>query len=231
MGLPQWFWKEHCWFVGLEGPIPASVVGRKAGDIRRGQITEGLKYLAKELKLLFGSLHRAHAKLGPSVSGLAWERSLMSWSGKKWTWKPLSICFLDLGEGALPGQGWASSENPAPDLEPVVVDSLRAGWGWGYLLPSGSSELPLLPVLFAVGGLLLLSNVSCVGGFLWQRRLRRLAEGEETLALRGWRPMDDREPWGCCILKVSWGLVVLRGVSLIPFPLLPSGISEKTEIG
>nr|XP_055166840.1 nephrin isoform X3 [Nyctereutes procyonoides] len=43
--------------------------------------------------------------------------------------------------------------------------------------PVGPSGLPLLPVLFAVGGLLLLSNISCVGGFLWQRRLRRLAEG------------------------------------------------------
>ncbi|KAK1330284.1 hypothetical protein QTO34_010472 [Cnephaeus nilssonii] len=43
--------------------------------------------------------------------------------------------------------------------------------------PAESSELPLMPVLFAVGGLLLLSNASCVGGFLWQRRLRRLAEG------------------------------------------------------
>lgn len=35
-------------------------------------------------------------------------------------------------------------------------------------------------MLFAVGGLLLLSNVSCVGGLLWRRRLRRLAEGEES---------------------------------------------------
>ncbi|XP_034494146.1 nephrin isoform X4 [Ailuropoda melanoleuca] len=43
--------------------------------------------------------------------------------------------------------------------------------------PAGPSGMPLLPVLFAVGGLLLLSNISCVGGFLWQRRLRRLAEG------------------------------------------------------
>ncbi|XP_070354924.1 nephrin isoform X2 [Equus asinus] len=43
--------------------------------------------------------------------------------------------------------------------------------------PAGPSELPLLPVLFAVGGLLLLSNASCVGGFFWWRRLRRLAEG------------------------------------------------------
>ncbi|XP_012881738.1 PREDICTED: nephrin [Dipodomys ordii] len=42
---------------------------------------------------------------------------------------------------------------------------------------SGPPGLPLLPVLFAVGGLLLLSNASCVGGFLWRRRLRRLAEG------------------------------------------------------
>jgi hypothetical protein len=38
----------------------------------------------------------------------------------------------------------------------------------------------MLPVLFAVGGLLLLSNASCVGGFFWRQRLRRLAEGEET---------------------------------------------------
>ncbi|XP_008573896.1 PREDICTED: nephrin [Galeopterus variegatus] len=43
--------------------------------------------------------------------------------------------------------------------------------------PAGPSGLPLLPVLFAVGGLLLLSNASCVGGFLWRRRLKRLAEG------------------------------------------------------
>ncbi|KAB0394197.1 hypothetical protein E2I00_015263, partial [Balaenoptera physalus] len=45
------------------------------------------------------------------------------------------------------------------------------------IVPTGPSKLPLLPVLFAVGGLLLLSNASCVGGFLWQRRLKRLAEG------------------------------------------------------
>ncbi|KAL4831554.1 hypothetical protein H8958_013172 [Nasalis larvatus] len=43
--------------------------------------------------------------------------------------------------------------------------------------PAGPSGLPLLPVLLGLGGLLLLSNVSCVGGVLWQRRLRRLAEG------------------------------------------------------
>lgn len=43
--------------------------------------------------------------------------------------------------------------------------------------PEGSSELPLLPTLIAVGGLLLLSNAACVGAFLWQRKLRRLAEG------------------------------------------------------
>lgn len=49
-------------------------------------------------------------------------------------------------------------------------------------------------MLFAVGGLLLLSNASCVGGFLWQRRLRRLAEGEETLVLLGWRPEGDEDP-------------------------------------
>ncbi|XP_076787840.1 nephrin isoform X1 [Arvicanthis niloticus] len=42
--------------------------------------------------------------------------------------------------------------------------------------PPGPPKLPLLPVLFAVGGLLLLSNASCVGGLLWRRRLRRLAE-------------------------------------------------------
>ncbi|GAB1291881.1 Nephrin [Apodemus speciosus] len=42
--------------------------------------------------------------------------------------------------------------------------------------PPGPQRLPLLPVLFAVGGLLLLSNASCVGGLLWRRRLRRLAE-------------------------------------------------------
>ncbi|XP_073081880.1 nephrin isoform X3 [Manis javanica] len=43
--------------------------------------------------------------------------------------------------------------------------------------PSGPSGMPQLPVLFAIGGLLLLSNASCVGGFLWQRRLKRLAAG------------------------------------------------------
>ncbi|KAF3818264.1 hypothetical protein GH733_012572 [Mirounga leonina] len=43
--------------------------------------------------------------------------------------------------------------------------------------PAEPTGLPLLPVLFAAGGLLLLSNISCVGGFLWQRRLRRLAKG------------------------------------------------------
>ncbi|XP_004595203.2 nephrin [Ochotona princeps] len=43
--------------------------------------------------------------------------------------------------------------------------------------PTGPPGLHLLPVLFAVGGLLLLSNASCVGGFLWRRRLRHLADG------------------------------------------------------
>ncbi|XP_026235887.1 nephrin isoform X2 [Urocitellus parryii] len=43
--------------------------------------------------------------------------------------------------------------------------------------PAGPSGLPLLPMLFAVGGLLLLSNASCVAGFLWRRRLKHLAEG------------------------------------------------------
>lgn len=86
-------------------------------------------------------------------------------------------------------------------------------------------------MLFAVGGLLLLSNATCVGAFLWQRRLRHLAEGKETLALLGWRPKGEGEPWGCCISKVSWGQVGLKGVSLTPFFLLPSGISEKTEAG
>lgn len=43
--------------------------------------------------------------------------------------------------------------------------------------PAGPSGLPLLPILFAVGGLLLLSHASCVGGFLWHRRLKHLAEG------------------------------------------------------
>ncbi|KAF7470240.1 Hypothetical predicted protein [Marmota monax] len=41
----------------------------------------------------------------------------------------------------------------------------------------GPSGLPLLPGLFAVGSLLLLSNASCVAGFLWRRRLKHLAEG------------------------------------------------------
>uniref|UniRef100_A0A8C9PNW0 Nephrin n=1 Tax=Spermophilus dauricus TaxID=99837 RepID=A0A8C9PNW0_SPEDA len=43
--------------------------------------------------------------------------------------------------------------------------------------PAGPSGLPLLPMLFAVGGLLLLSNASCVAGFLWRWRLKHLAEG------------------------------------------------------
>ncbi|KAM6153520.1 nephrin [Erethizon dorsatum] len=45
------------------------------------------------------------------------------------------------------------------------------------IFPPESPGLPLLPVMFAVGGLLLLSNTSCVGGFLWWRRLRHLTEG------------------------------------------------------
>ncbi|XP_023577409.1 nephrin isoform X2 [Octodon degus] len=43
--------------------------------------------------------------------------------------------------------------------------------------PGEPPGLPLLPVMCAVGGLLLLSNISCVGGFLWWRRLRHLTEG------------------------------------------------------
>ncbi|XP_007953082.1 nephrin [Orycteropus afer afer] len=43
--------------------------------------------------------------------------------------------------------------------------------------PAGPSGLPPLPVWFAVGSLLLLSNAFCVGGFIWKWRLRHLAEG------------------------------------------------------
>ncbi|XP_006899776.1 PREDICTED: nephrin [Elephantulus edwardii] len=43
--------------------------------------------------------------------------------------------------------------------------------------PTGPPGLPLLPVLFAIGSLLLLSNGFCVGGFLWKWRQRHLAEG------------------------------------------------------
>ncbi|XP_003467370.1 nephrin isoform X2 [Cavia porcellus] len=43
--------------------------------------------------------------------------------------------------------------------------------------PTESPRLPLLPVVFAVGSLLLLSNVSCVVGLLWWRRLRHRTEG------------------------------------------------------
>ncbi|XP_062031978.1 nephrin [Lepus europaeus] len=43
--------------------------------------------------------------------------------------------------------------------------------------PAGPPGLRLLPVLFAVGGLLLLSNASCVVGVLWWRRQRRVSEG------------------------------------------------------
>ncbi|XP_010630163.1 nephrin isoform X3 [Fukomys damarensis] len=43
--------------------------------------------------------------------------------------------------------------------------------------PAEPPGLPLLPVLFAVGGLLLLSNASCFGGFLWWRRLKHPAQG------------------------------------------------------
>lgn len=50
----------------------------------------------------------------------------------------------------------------------------------GHLPLPGPLTLPLLPVLFAAGGLLLLSAASCIGGLLWRRRSRRLAEGEET---------------------------------------------------
>ena len=86
-------------------------------------------------------------------------------------------------------------------------------------------------MLFAVGGLLLLSNASCVGGFLWQRRLKRLAEGEE-----GPFPCRDGGPrvmgaLGWLHMKASQGQVGSRSMFLTPFFLLPSGISEKTEAG
>ncbi|XP_045702726.1 nephrin isoform X3 [Phyllostomus hastatus] len=85
-----------------------------------------------------------------------------------------------LGDSGLADKGsQISITTPGLDQPPEEPD---------YQLPTeqpvGFSELPLMPVLFAVGGLLLLSNASCVGGFLWQRRLRRLAEGisEKTKA-------------------------------------------------
>lgn len=84
-----------------------------------------------------------------------------------------------------------------------------------------------MPVLFAVGGLLLLSNASCVGGFLWQRRLRHLSEGKETLSLLGLRPKGDGEPWS--YTEGLPGPGGLRGAFSNPPFLLPSGVSEKTE--
>ncbi|KAK2489864.1 hypothetical protein MC885_008022 [Smutsia gigantea] len=60
----------------------------------------------------------------------------------------------------------------------ALGDSGLAGKGSQIPITTpGPSGLPPLPVLFAVGGLLLLSNASCVGGYLWQRRLKRLAAG------------------------------------------------------
>ncbi|XP_012863508.2 nephrin isoform X1 [Echinops telfairi] len=42
--------------------------------------------------------------------------------------------------------------------------------------PARPPGLPMLPMLFAVGSLLLLSNASCIGGFVWKWRQRQLAE-------------------------------------------------------
>lgn len=71
---------------------------------------------------------------------------------------------------------------------PIPACSQELGIHQGHLPLPGPPRLPLLPVLFAVGGLLLLSNASCVGGLLWRRRLRRLAEGEErAFSVPSWR--------------------------------------------
>lgn len=98
----------------------------------------------------------------------------------------------------------------------------------GPLLPLGPSTLPLLPLLFAVGGLLLISNISCVGGYFWQRRLKRLAEGEEKIL-----------PCQAVGVEGVLGLLPRKGGyqgpgsdgTLTSFPLFSSGISEKTEAG
>nr|Q9R044.2 RecName: Full=Nephrin; AltName: Full=Renal glomerulus-specific cell adhesion receptor; Flags: Precursor [Rattus norvegicus]AAF91086.1 nephrin [Rattus norvegicus] len=77
-----------------------------------------------------------------------------------------------LGDSGLTDKGiQVSVTTPGPDQAPEDTDHQLP-----TELPPGPPRLPLLPVLFAVGGLLLLSNASCVGGLLWRRRLRRLAE-------------------------------------------------------
>ncbi|XP_076989738.1 nephrin [Tamandua tetradactyla] len=78
-----------------------------------------------------------------------------------------------LGDSGLAGKG-TQLPITTPDLD---QPSGEPGYQWPTAQPAGPTGLPLLPVLFAVGGLLLLSNASCLGGFLWRRRLRRLAEG------------------------------------------------------
>ncbi|XP_036895582.1 nephrin isoform X2 [Sturnira hondurensis] len=78
-----------------------------------------------------------------------------------------------LGDSGLADKGSHISVT-TPDLDQSPEDP-------DYQLPTeqpaGFSDLPLMPMLFAVGGLLLLSNASCVGVFLWKRRLKHLAEG------------------------------------------------------
>lgn len=87
---------------------------------------------------------------------------------------PYTFASLTLGKGiARPGTGFLREPCSWPTARCFRLTEERL-----FLLEP--SRLPMLPVLFAVGGLLLLSNASCVGGFFWRQRLRRLAEGEET---------------------------------------------------
>ncbi|XP_008826276.1 nephrin isoform X1 [Nannospalax galili] len=77
-----------------------------------------------------------------------------------------------LGDSGLADKGiQVSITTPGLDQTPGDVDHQLP-----TEQPPGPPRSPLLPVLFALGGLLLLSNASCVGGLLWRRRLRRLAE-------------------------------------------------------
>uniref|UniRef100_A0A8C2QD92 Nephrin n=1 Tax=Cricetulus griseus TaxID=10029 RepID=A0A8C2QD92_CRIGR len=77
-----------------------------------------------------------------------------------------------LGDSGLAHKGiQVSITTPGLDQAPEDTDHPRP-----TEQPPGAPRLPLLPVLFAVGGLLLLSNACCFGGLLWRRRRRRLAE-------------------------------------------------------
>ncbi|XP_010630162.1 nephrin isoform X2 [Fukomys damarensis] len=111
--------------------------------------------------------------LTPYSAGLEWKHGFDGGLPQRFRIRVWLLASNALGDSGLAAEGTqVSITTPGLDQPSGEPDDQLP-----TEQPAEPPGLPLLPVLFAVGGLLLLSNASCFGGFLWWRRLKHPAQG------------------------------------------------------